>query len=259
MLCLLSLFLGVQNVILCFEQKTLRTLCTWRSVSQAPGGRDCRVLLLLLFGGSWNELLSTRNPSVPGFHPIRSHEGHYWEPLNEFYRSPFRMKNKCFSFFFLFFLFFSFLFVVVIESMFLYLKGWQCFSPDAWSRHANRPSCVDGALETITFGEVCLSLYPHPSAPPLPSPHPKINTPHYVLYQTVLVNHQKDFKINQSNIEVATINTPEYAVTIKSPLKDVKSTIILSLLIYCMKIKWEKFFFFSLLVHLHGHKFSCIF
>lgn len=74
----------------------MHTLCTRQSVSQAPGSRDCQVAPLL-FGGSWNELLSTRNLSVPGFHPIQSHGGQYWEPLNEFYRSPFWMKNKCFA------------------------------------------------------------------------------------------------------------------------------------------------------------------
>lgn len=67
-------------------------------------------MLLFLFGGSWNELLSTRNPSVPGFHPIRSHGGQYWELLNEFYRSPFRMKNKCFALILFFVVLFSFFF-----------------------------------------------------------------------------------------------------------------------------------------------------
>lgn len=101
------------NVILCFKQKRRAHCARGEACCKTPGGRDCRVLLLL-FGGSWNELLSTRNPSVPGFHPIRSHGGQYWELLNEFYRSPFRMKNKCFAlilfFCFCFHLFFLFFF-----------------------------------------------------------------------------------------------------------------------------------------------------
>lgn len=56
-------------VNLSFKQKH-RALCAHvRGAVRAPGRRVCR-LLLLLFGGNWNELLSTRNPSVPGFHPL---------------------------------------------------------------------------------------------------------------------------------------------------------------------------------------------
>lgn len=108
---------GAKRDPVCFEQKRCAHCARGaKACRKAPGGRDCRVLLLL-FGGSWNELLSTRNPSVPGFHPIRSHGGQYWEPLNEFYRSPFRMKNKCFAFLFFFsFLFCSFFRVNVLVS-----------------------------------------------------------------------------------------------------------------------------------------------
>lgn len=61
------------------SKNTVHLVHAEKSALQAPErSREGRPLLL--FGGSLRELLSTRNPSVPGFHPIRSHWGQRWEP-----------------------------------------------------------------------------------------------------------------------------------------------------------------------------------
>lgn len=73
----------------------------------------------------------------------------------------------CFDFFFVFVHLFHFFFKCQCTCIW---TGWQCSYPDAWSRHANRPSCVNGVLETIALGEVCPSLYPH--SPQIPKDFP---------------------------------------------------------------------------------------
>lgn len=56
------------DVNLSFKQKH-RALCAHGEARcERPAAGICR--LLLLFGGNRNELLSTSNPSVPGFRPL---------------------------------------------------------------------------------------------------------------------------------------------------------------------------------------------
>lgn len=85
MLCPLSLFQGERTWSCVLSKNAAHFVRVAKCVASTWQQGEPGVVV----GGSWNKLLSTRNLSIPGFHPIRSHGGRYWEPLNEFYRSPF--------------------------------------------------------------------------------------------------------------------------------------------------------------------------
>lgn len=143
-------------MILSFQAKTPCIWCTWqKSALQAPERRQ--VGRPPPFGGSLSELLSTRNPSVPGFHPGPSHWGQRWEPLNTFYRSPFfRMKSKCFCFDFPF-------------GSFLRFHVFSSVSLSVFSH----PKRVDGVLRRASVAvsrRARCSVGSRPSSAPPPAP-----------------------------------------------------------------------------------------
>lgn len=226
MLCLLSLFPGVQ-MWTCLLSKNIAHFVHTARGARAPGGRDCR-LLLLLFGGNGNEL-STRNPSFPGFRPLWSHGGQHWEPLKEFYRSPFWMKIKCSAL--IMFFWFSFCFLLfLITSVYSYLKGVTASLTrrPVTPRQQTYSSCRWSFLETVTSSEVCPSLYPKKTRKNL-----LLSPGLWIKLHRKTPKRLQGYKrqYGSSCHQPSRVNT----VKLQTPGKDVQSTIVLSLLICCMK------------------------